>query len=165
VAEFEREVGLQYLRGMHINDSKVALGSKKDRHENIGLGHLKLSTFAHILTDPRTRDIPLILETPAFDTPGSGGNDMDVWRKEVDVLNQLSMVEGRVCEDVTLEGWRGEIAAVVKKASAAKDAKGKRRADGANTKQKAKKAKKAAEGDEHGDGGGCSCSELDGEES
>ena len=37
VAEFDREVGLSFLRGMHINDSKGALGSKKDRHENIGL--------------------------------------------------------------------------------------------------------------------------------
>ena len=37
VAEFDREVGMSYLRGMHINDSKGALGSKKDRHENIGL--------------------------------------------------------------------------------------------------------------------------------
>ena len=37
VSEFERDVGLQYLRGMHLNDSKGALGSKKDRHQNIGL--------------------------------------------------------------------------------------------------------------------------------
>lgn len=37
VEEFDREVGLEYLRGMHLNDSKADLGSKKDRHENIGL--------------------------------------------------------------------------------------------------------------------------------
>ena len=37
MAEFERDVGLSYLRGMHINDSKAPLASKKDRHENIGL--------------------------------------------------------------------------------------------------------------------------------
>ena len=37
VTEFERDVGLSYLRGMHLNDSKGALASKKDRHENIGL--------------------------------------------------------------------------------------------------------------------------------
>lgn len=37
VAEFEREVGLQYLRGMHLNDSKGTVGSNKDRHQNIGL--------------------------------------------------------------------------------------------------------------------------------
>lgn len=37
MAEFEHEIGLTYLRGMHLNDSKAALNSKKDRHENIGL--------------------------------------------------------------------------------------------------------------------------------
>jgi hypothetical protein len=37
VSKFDAEVGLQYLRGMHLNDSKTELGSKKDRHENIGL--------------------------------------------------------------------------------------------------------------------------------
>ena len=37
MAEFERDVGLKYLKGMHINDSKAGLGSRKDRHENIGL--------------------------------------------------------------------------------------------------------------------------------
>lgn len=37
VTEFERDVGLSYLRGMHLNDSKGALASKKDRHENIGM--------------------------------------------------------------------------------------------------------------------------------
>lgn len=37
VEEFDREIGVGYLRGMHLNDSKAALGSKKDRHENIGL--------------------------------------------------------------------------------------------------------------------------------
>lgn len=37
VAEFDREIGLPYLRGMHLNDSKATLSSKKDRHENIGL--------------------------------------------------------------------------------------------------------------------------------
>ena len=61
-------------------------------------GHLGLRTFAHILSDPRTRDIPLILETPAYDVPTSSGaardrlakEGMGVWRTEVSVLNRLS---------------------------------------------------------------------------
>lgn len=66
-----------------MNDSKAALGSKKDRHENIGLGHLGIATFRHIVSDPRTRDIPLILETPTFEAT-------DIWTKEIAALNRLS---------------------------------------------------------------------------
>ena len=46
VMEFERDVGLSYLRGMHLNDSKGALASKKDRHENIGLSVRPVSRAA-----------------------------------------------------------------------------------------------------------------------
>ncbi|KAJ3733791.1 xylose isomerase-like protein [Lentinula guzmanii] len=88
VESFDTHVGLKYLRGMHLNDSKTACGSKKDRHDNIGVGHLSIQTFAHILTDPRMQDIPLILETPSHE--GSNKN-WDVWVKEIEVLNLLSV--------------------------------------------------------------------------
>ncbi|CAL1705842.1 unnamed protein product [Somion occarium] len=125
--EFDHEVGLKYLRAMHMNDSKADLGSKKDRHENIGLGYLSLSTFAHIVVDPRTKNIPLILETPAFDNPGPNVSDgMDVWKKEVDILNRLSN-----CQDAEddadaekLDEWTEEIQEVVNEASAKKNARG-----------------------------------------
>lgn len=71
---------------MHLNDSKAALGSKKDRHENIGLGHIGISTFRHIVSDPRTQDIPLILETPTFEAT-------EIWTKEISALNRLSFVD------------------------------------------------------------------------
>lgn len=83
LAAFDAEVGLSYLKGLHLNDSKAALGSKKDRHENIGLGHLGISTFRHIVSDPRTQDIPLILETPTFEAT-------EIWTKEISALNCLS---------------------------------------------------------------------------
>lgn len=83
LAAFDTEVGLSYLKGLHLNDSKAALGSKKDRHENIGLGHLGISTFRHIVSDPRTQDIPLILETPTFEAT-------EIWTKEISALNCLS---------------------------------------------------------------------------
>ncbi|GAW05563.1 AP endonuclease [Lentinula edodes] len=84
---FNAQVGLKYLRGMHLNDSKTECGSKKDRHDNIGVGHLSIRTFAHILADPRVQDIPLILETPSHE---ESSKNWDVWAKEIEVLNLLS---------------------------------------------------------------------------
>ncbi|KAJ4500320.1 xylose isomerase-like protein, partial [Lentinula lateritia] len=84
---FDTQVGLKYLRGMHLNDSKTECGSKKDRHDNIGVGHLSIRTFAHILADPRMQDIPLILETPSHE---ESSKNWDVWVKEIEVLNLLN---------------------------------------------------------------------------
>ncbi|THH26742.1 hypothetical protein EUX98_g7445 [Antrodiella citrinella] len=128
--EFDRIIGVSYLRGMHLNDSKSTLGSKKDRHENIGLGELSLSTFAHILTDPRTQNIPLILETPAFDGPGSGlAEGMEVWAQEVEVLNRISAAAdenndrlGEVLSS-SLGEWTKEIRDAVEGMRAKKEAK------------------------------------------
>jgi AP endonuclease-1 len=92
LSAFDTEVGLLYLKGLHLNDSKAALGSKKDRHENIGLGHLGIATFRHVVSDPRTQDIPLILETPTFEAT-------DIWTKEISALNCLSnLVDSEVPE-------------------------------------------------------------------
>lgn len=63
-AEFDKIVGYNYLKGMHLNDSKEKLGSKKDRHANLGQGHLGLEVFKYILNDEHFRDIPMVLETP-----------------------------------------------------------------------------------------------------
>ncbi|OSC97930.1 AP endonuclease [Trametes coccinea BRFM310] len=159
--EFDREIGIGYLRGMHLNDSKAALGSKKDRHETIGLGHLGLRTFVHILADPRTRDIPLILETPAYDVQtGSSAaarqrfatEGMGVWRTEVAVLNSLS---GRGKDDgfvdvseEELEERRKEIEEAVRTASKLRDAKGKKVDEGGKAKPKSKR-KRAVEEDDN----------------
>lgn len=62
-AEFESVVGFQYLRGMHLNDSKPELGSRVDRHESLGKGKLGLEVFRYIINDARFDDIPLVLET------------------------------------------------------------------------------------------------------
>ncbi|KAJ6509175.1 xylose isomerase-like protein [Mycena vitilis] len=83
VTEFDQQVGISYLRGMHLNDSKTECNSKKDRHENIGMGHIGIPGFHHILNDPRFQDIPLILETPSFEKP-------EVWAAEIAALNGLS---------------------------------------------------------------------------
>jgi deoxyribonuclease-4 len=62
-ANFEKNVGFKYLRGMHINDAKSALNSRVDRHENLGRGNLGTKVFQLIMRDQRFDNIPLILET------------------------------------------------------------------------------------------------------
>lgn len=61
---FDEVVGLQYLKGMHINDSKKDFGTRVDRHESMGLGYLGLDIFNRIVNDSRFDNMPLILETP-----------------------------------------------------------------------------------------------------
>ena len=61
--EFEEVVGFQYLRAMHLNDSKKALGSRVDRHDSIGKGFIGFPFFEKLMRDPRFDNMPLILET------------------------------------------------------------------------------------------------------
>lgn len=63
--EFEEAVGLRFLRGLHLNDAKSALGSRVDRHASLGDGQLGWAPFRRIMRDERFEGIPLILETPA----------------------------------------------------------------------------------------------------
>jgi deoxyribonuclease-4 len=64
LGEFDRIVGLNYLKGMHLNDSKKEFDSHVDRHESIGKGKLGLEAFRFVMKDQRFEDMPLILETP-----------------------------------------------------------------------------------------------------
>ncbi|MET0067937.1 MAG: deoxyribonuclease IV [Candidatus Thiodiazotropha sp.] len=61
--EFARVVGFEYLRGMHLNDSKPDLGARVDRHHSLGEGKLGWEVFRYIMNDPRFDDIPMVLET------------------------------------------------------------------------------------------------------
>ncbi|AFN84125.1 DNA lyase/endonuclease 4 [Encephalitozoon romaleae SJ-2008] len=61
---FDRIIGLKFLKAMHINDSKEALGSRKDRHESIGKGMIGGKAFRFIMNSGVFDNIPLILETP-----------------------------------------------------------------------------------------------------
>jgi deoxyribonuclease-4 len=61
---FEEIVGFKYLKGMHINDSKKELGTRVDRHDNIGIGFLGEEPFGILMNDTRFDNMPLILETP-----------------------------------------------------------------------------------------------------
>ena len=64
LAEFDRVVGLDRLKALHLNDSKNPFASHKDRHECIGQGSLGLETFARIVNHPLLQGKPMILETP-----------------------------------------------------------------------------------------------------
>ena len=77
--EFGEVVGYEYLRAIHLNDTKKALGSRVDRHESIGLGLLGMDFFKKFMKDPRFDNIPLILETP----------DESRWAEEIKLLKSF----------------------------------------------------------------------------
>ena len=62
--QFDDVIGLDKLRVIHLNDSLKEFGSKKDRHEHIGKGHIGLEGFRNLLNDKRLKKIPMVLETP-----------------------------------------------------------------------------------------------------
>lgn len=62
--EVDQIVGLSRVRVVHMNDSKVPLGARVDRHEHIGHGHIPLPAFERLVNDPHLRTIPKVLETP-----------------------------------------------------------------------------------------------------
>lgn len=67
--ECDRVVGLDRVRVLHLNDSKVPCGKRVDRHEHIGKGHVSLDAFRVIVNHPGFKDVPKILETPKEDAP------------------------------------------------------------------------------------------------
>ncbi|RLQ98202.1 deoxyribonuclease IV [Falsibacillus albus] len=62
--EFDKIIGLDRLQVLHINDSKNPTGARKDRHENIGFGHIGFDALSYIVHHPQLMDVPKILETP-----------------------------------------------------------------------------------------------------
>jgi deoxyribonuclease-4 len=78
--EFDELIGLKFLKGMHLNDSKKHLGTRVDRHERIGKGFLGKKAFKNLMKDNRLDGIPLILETPY----------PDIWADEIEFLYRLA---------------------------------------------------------------------------
>lgn len=64
VRHFDRTVGLDYLKVIHVNDSKKPFASRRDRHEHIGKGEIGLDAFRHLVNDRRLKKVPMVLETP-----------------------------------------------------------------------------------------------------
>lgn len=80
LAEFDRVVGLNKLKALHLNDSKNPFASHKDRHELIGQGNLGLEAFSQVVNHPYLKILPMILETP---------NELPGYAKEIAMLRDL----------------------------------------------------------------------------
>ncbi len=80
IEEFDRVIGLDRLRAIHLNDSKNPLGAHKDRHEKIGEGFLGIEGITRIINHPRIRHLPFYLETP---------NEIDGYEREIALLKEL----------------------------------------------------------------------------
>ena len=81
--EIEEMIGMENLKVIHVNDSKKDLGSRIDRHENIGEGMIGKELFQRIMCDERLKDIPKILETPGF------GKDLEKDRVNLNLLRSF----------------------------------------------------------------------------
>jgi deoxyribonuclease IV len=79
-AEFDREIGRDRLRVLHLNDAKKPLGSRVDRHEHLGKGSIGESGFRLIMNDPLLRGRPMLLETPKGDDCAEDRENMDFLR-------------------------------------------------------------------------------------
>lgn len=77
--DFGRTVGFEYLRGIHLNDSKKALASRVDRHDSIGRGLISIDFFRRFMRDERFNSMPIILETP----------DESLWAQEIALLRSF----------------------------------------------------------------------------
>lgn len=77
LAEFDRIIGLDYLKALHINDSKNPPASHKDRHEKIGEGTIGLDAISRFINHPKLAGLPCILETP---------NEFEGYKKEIAML-------------------------------------------------------------------------------
>ena len=78
--EFDKIIGLKYLKAIHINDSMNTIGAHKDRHQKIGEGTIGIEAFEKIINHPKLKHLPFYLETP---------NELDGYEKEIKTLKDL----------------------------------------------------------------------------
>lgn len=78
--EFDKVIGLDRLKAIHLNDSKNPLSAHKDRHEKIGEGYIGLDAIERIINHPKLRNLPFFLETP---------NELDGYAREIEILRGL----------------------------------------------------------------------------
>jgi apurinic endonuclease APN1 len=81
MTEFEDEVGFDQLVAVHANDSKVELASGRDRHENIGEGHIGIEGFRRIMRHRAFQDVPFLLEVPGFDAKGPDEANVNILKQ------------------------------------------------------------------------------------
>ncbi|NTU46861.1 deoxyribonuclease IV [Candidatus Roizmanbacteria bacterium] len=78
--KFDQLIGLDRLEVFHVNDSKDPFGSYHDKHENIGYGSVGTDVFRLVLNDPRTKNLPFILEVPGIKNEGPDKENIDILR-------------------------------------------------------------------------------------
>ena len=83
IEEFDRVVGWEHLYAFHVNDSQHGLGSRKDRHANLGKGEIGMKCFEVMMTHPKLQEIPKYLETP---------NGELMWKDEISMLRSFACV-------------------------------------------------------------------------
>jgi deoxyribonuclease-4 len=94
--EFDKIIGLDRLKVLHINDSKNPIGARKDRHENIGFGHIGFKALNYVVHHPQLGDVPKILETPFV---GEDKNDKKPpYLFEIDMLRKQEFNENLLHE-------------------------------------------------------------------
>ncbi len=77
--EFDKTIGLERLKAVHLNDSKMPFASNKDRHEQIGKGTIGFDAIVRFINHPRLKHLPFVLETP---------NDLEGWATEIKALRE-----------------------------------------------------------------------------
>ena len=89
--KFDQEIGLEYLKAFHVNDSKAPLSSFRDLHARIGTGYLGLQAFHNLMNDERFHGLPMVLETPVDSVDGNGKKveDKGIWAREIKMLESL----------------------------------------------------------------------------
>jgi AP endonuclease-1 len=137
VAEFDRVIGLKYLRAVHLNDSKAPFGSHRDLHANIGTGFLGLHAFHNIVNHAAFENLPMVLETP-IDEKGPDGKTVEnrqIWADEIKLL------EGMIGQDAESPEFAAKAAELQ-----AKGASERNKIQEQVDKKAEKDAKKAAKG-------------------
>ena len=86
IEEFDRVIGLSYLKVIHMNDSKNPLSSHKDRHENFGFGEIGFDTLMKFMNDERFNNIPKLLETPFVPDPTDSKVSYEPYYEEIKMI-------------------------------------------------------------------------------
>lgn len=90
LAHFDKVLGLDQIAAIHINDSKNPLGAQKDRHENVGKGHIGFETLLRFVSDERFRNVPKILETPWIKENPDDKKSSAPYKEEIERFQQAS---------------------------------------------------------------------------
>ncbi len=83
--EFDKIIGIDKIKCVHVNDSKNAISSHKDRHENIGYGTIGFTNLINVINNPKLKDIPKILETPYVSSKDKD-KDMPPYKLEIEMI-------------------------------------------------------------------------------